>query len=78
MREIEIRCLPTAIPPSIEVDVCALNIGDSIHVRDITATDVTMLTDADTTVATVVPPTVMEEKPAEEAAVADGEPASPR
>jgi large subunit ribosomal protein L25 len=76
VREIEIRCLPTAIPPSIEVDVSALNIGDSIHVRDITAKDVTVLTDADTTVATVVPPTVMEEKPAEEAAVATaaGEP----
>jgi large subunit ribosomal protein L25 len=69
-REVEVRCLPTAIPPSIEVDVSALNVGDSAHVRDITVTDVTILTDPDTTIATVVAPTVVEEKPAEEAAAA--------
>jgi len=67
-REIEIRCLPTAIPSALEADVSALNIGDSIHVRDLVVPDVTILTDLDTTVATVVPPTVMEEKPVEEAA----------
>jgi large subunit ribosomal protein L25 len=65
-REIEVRCLPTAIPPSIDVDVSALNIGDSIHVRELSAPNVTVLTDGDATVATVVPPTVIEEKPAEE------------
>jgi large subunit ribosomal protein L25 len=66
LRDVEVRCLPTAIPASIEVDVTSLNIGDSIHVRDLVVPDVTLLTDADSTVATVVPPTVMEEKPAEE------------
>jgi large subunit ribosomal protein L25 len=69
-REIEIRCLPTQIPSALEADVSALNIGDSIHVRDLVVPDVTILTDLDTTVATVVPPTVMEEKPVEEAAAA--------
>ena len=34
-REIEVRCLPTAIPAFIEVDVSRLNIGDSVHVREI-------------------------------------------
>ena len=69
LREIEVRTLPTAIPPSIDVDVSALNIGDSIHVRDITVPpNVEVLTDPDTTLATVVPPTVMEEKPVEEVA----------
>ncbi|HTK31509.1 MAG TPA: 50S ribosomal protein L25 [Candidatus Saccharimonadaceae bacterium] len=68
LRQVEVRCLPTAIPASIDVDVSALNIGDSIHVRDLSVPNVTILTDGDATVATVVAPTVMEEKPAEEVA----------
>jgi len=68
LRQVEVRCLPTAIPASIDVDVSALNIGDSIHVRDLSVPDVEILTDADSTIATVVPPTVIEEKPAEAAA----------
>src|SRR5262245_39296975 len=71
VREVEVRALPTAIPPSIDIDVSALNIGDSFHVRDMTGPEgVVLLTDPDTTLATVVPPTVMEEKPAEEVAAA--------
>ena len=70
LREVEVRCLPTAIPPAIEVDVTSLNIGDSIHLRDLAVPNVTILTDLDSTVTTVVPPTVIEEKPAEEAAPA--------
>jgi large subunit ribosomal protein L25 len=33
--EIEVECLPTDIPKNFEVDVSALKIGDSIHVKDI-------------------------------------------
>lgn len=65
LREIEVRCLPTAIPSSIQVDVSHLNIGDSVHVREITVTDITILNDGAETIATVVPPTVMEEKAAD-------------
>jgi large subunit ribosomal protein L25 len=67
MRDVEVRCLPTAIPPAIEIDVSHLNIGDSVHVRDAKVPDVTILSDAEATIATVVPPTVMEEKAPEEA-----------
>jgi large subunit ribosomal protein L25 len=71
LRELKVRCLPTAIPHAIEVDVTELNIGDSVHVNTITAPGVEILTDMDATVATVVPPTVQaEEKPAEEGAEA--------
>jgi len=70
LRQVEVRCLPTAIPSSIDVDVTNLNVGDSIHVRDLSVPNVTILTDPDATVATVVAPTVMEEKPAEEVAAA--------
>ena len=67
VREVEVRCLPTAIPQAIELDVSALNIGESLHVRDLSVPNVVILSDPDATVATVVPPTVIEEKPAEEA-----------
>lgn len=33
--EIEVECLPTDIPKDIEVDISALKIGDSIHIKDI-------------------------------------------
>jgi large subunit ribosomal protein L25 len=68
LREIEIECLPTDIPAQLEVDVTSLAIGDSLHVSDIKAERVTILTEAGRAIATVVPPTVLEEvKPAEEA-----------
>ena len=59
-RTVEVRCLPTAIPDSIDVDVTALQIGESVHVRDLKHEGLTVLTDPDTTLITVVPPTVEE------------------
>jgi large subunit ribosomal protein L25 len=59
-RQLEVRCLPTAIPAAIDIDVTALEIGGSIHVSDITAVGYTILTDPGTTVLTVVAPTVEE------------------
>lgn len=76
-RQLEVRCLPTAIPAAIDVDVTALTIGASLHVSDIRAEGFTILTDPETTVLTVVAPTV-EEAPAAgaegEAAAAPAEP----
>ena len=34
-RELEVLCLPGAIPEAITVDITELNIGDSVHVSDI-------------------------------------------
>jgi len=76
LREIEVRCLPTAIPSAIEVDVSHLNIGDSVHVREVTVPNVTILNDGAETIATVVPPTVMEEK-APEAVAVEAAPSEP-
>jgi len=72
-RAIEIQCLPTNIPKSIDVDVTPLKIGDSIHVQDIQAEKVKIISDTNFTIATVVPP-VVEEKVAEAVApeVAEG------
>lgn len=71
VREVEVRCLPTAIPPSIDVDVSALNIGESIHVRDLSVPDVEIMNEPEGTIATVVPPTVVAETPTGEEAVAE-------
>lgn len=57
--EIEIECLPGEIPEQFELDVSALDIGDSLHVGDINAGGVAILEDLDTTVCGVVPPTVV-------------------
>lgn len=66
--EIEIECLPSDIPSEFTVDVSALEIGDSIHIADIDTGTVTILDEADLTVCSVVPPTVIEveEEPEEE------------
>ena len=35
--ELEVICLPTAVPQSIEINVEALNIGDTVHVEEVAA-----------------------------------------
>jgi large subunit ribosomal protein L25 len=60
-REIEIECLPADLPAHIEVDVSHLEIGDSVHVRDISVEKVKIMTDEQLTIATVVPPRVEKE-----------------
>jgi large subunit ribosomal protein L25 len=58
LRESEIEVLPKDIPERGKVDVEALTIGDSLHVADIAVENAKILTDAKTTVCTVVPPRV--------------------
>ena len=74
LRVIQIQCLPGDIPKSIDMDVSALKIGDSIHVQDIKVEKVKILSDTNLTIATVVPPVVEEEKVVEAVApeVAEG------
>jgi large subunit ribosomal protein L25 len=73
LREIEVECLPGDIPPSIDVDVSALDVGDSIHVADITLEKAKILVDPEQTLVTVVPPTVYEEPVLEEEIVEEEE-----
>ncbi len=66
-RELEVLCLPIAIPDAIEVDVTDLGIGDSIHVEEIPLTgDIEILEDVDSTVVTVLAPRVEEVEVEEE------------
>lgn len=60
LREIEIEVLPAYIPERVELDVTALTIGKSLHVRDLTLPHATVLTHPDETVCTVVPPRIEE------------------
>ena len=56
-RNLEVECLPTQIPDNIEVSITNLKINESLHVRDIKAPEgVRILTDGDSTVATIQPP----------------------
>ncbi len=72
-RELEVFCLPTAIPEAIEVDISGLNIGDSIHVEEIALPgDVELPEDIDFTVVTVLAPKV-EEEVVEEVELEEGE-----
>jgi large subunit ribosomal protein L25 len=76
LREVEIECLPRAIPSALEVDVSALDVGESIHVRDLVVPDgVTVLSDRDLAVVSVVLPAA-EEAPAAVEAPAEGEAAA--
>lgn len=68
-RELEIRCLPTHIPDFIEVDVSTLGIGDSFHVQDLKLPEgIRILSDAQLTLITVVPPVEEKTAPGEAAA----------
>ena len=62
LRALAIECLPGDLPDRITVDVSNLNIGDSIHVRDIQLPPgVTANAQADLTVFSVLAPVVEEE-----------------
>jgi large subunit ribosomal protein L25 len=76
--ELEVSCLPMDMPEKIEVDIADLDIGDAIHVEDITLDDrIKMLSEPGHTVLTVVAPTVEEEElPEEEEELEEGEEAA--
>lgn len=77
-REIEVLCLPTEIPESIEIDVTEFDIGDSFHVKDISLEgNVEIQADVNFTVVTILSPKkeeeVVEEIEEEGEEVAEGE-----
>ncbi len=65
--DIAIECLPTAIPEFIEVDVAALEIGDSLHVSDIVFPEgAAPVTEAEETIIVISAPRVEVEEVEEE------------
>lgn len=85
LREVHLECLPGAIPAEITADVSMLEMGDSVHVRDlILPAGVELTSDPDLSVVSVVAPKAVEEElPAEgeaaavEAGEAEGAEAAP-
>lgn len=66
LRELKIEARPKDLPEHVEVDVSALNIGDSFTVADLVApAGVTLLDEPETVIASCMPPTVEEEVVAE-------------
>jgi large subunit ribosomal protein L25 len=71
LRSLDIECLPSDLPDRITVDVSHLNIGDSVHVRDIQLpSGVTAKAQLDLTVFSVLAPVVEEEPSAAQAEAA--------
>jgi large subunit ribosomal protein L25 len=66
-RELDVECMPNAIPEGFAVDVSELEIGQSIHVRDLAIPEgIEVLNDPDVSIVSVVAPAVVEEEaPAE-------------
>ena len=62
LRSLEISCLPGQIPEALELDVTNLAIGDSLHVSDLEVPEgIEFLAEERLTIASVVPPTIVEE-----------------
>lgn len=78
IRDLRLSCLPQNIPNMITVDISNLDVGQTIHAKDLPIPEgVTLISEPDQTVATVVVPKrgevaeeAEEEAPAEEAAEA--------
>ncbi|HEC83421.1 MAG TPA: 50S ribosomal protein L25/general stress protein Ctc [Firmicutes bacterium] len=77
LREVEVECLPANIPDKIVVDVSELDVGDSLQVSDLRIENARIIEDPESTVVTVVAPTVVEEKPVEVEAEAEVEEEKP-
>jgi len=74
LHELQVECLPTAIPEEIRVEVSELDIGDDLRISDLPFPEgVRPLDDPDTVVVVVTPPQEIEEE-AEEALGVEAEP----
>ncbi|MCL2220117.1 MAG: 50S ribosomal protein L25 [Chitinispirillia bacterium] len=71
LKAVKVECFPADIPEKITIDVSALRIGDSIHVRDISIPNITFKHAPEDVLAVVTHPTrEAVAKPAEEGAAA--------
>ena len=71
VREIEVECLPMDIPEYFDVEVSSLDIGHSLHIKDLPIPEgVAAIYESNFTLVTVVTPTVEEAPVAAEAPAA--------
>jgi large subunit ribosomal protein L25 len=75
---LQIECLPQDVPTHIDADISGLAIGDSIKVAELTIHNtITVLSPADETILSVVPPQVLRVEEAAPEAAAEGEEGAP-
>jgi len=73
-RELKISCMPKNLVDKIEIDVSGLDIGQSLHIEDISfPPGLKSIEDGNLTIATVVAPTIEEEKVEEEEEIEEEE-----
>lgn len=71
--DVRVACLPKAIPSFIEVDIAPLEVGASVHARDLKLpAGVRLIDDEDTTIASVVISKFVEEAAPTAAVAAEG------
>lgn len=59
--EVEVECLPADMPDHLYVDISMMDIGDHLRVSDLVSSPgVTLLTEADDTILTILAPRVIE------------------
>ena len=56
LTQVDMECVASELPASVEIDVTELEIGDSVHIRDIIEQENRILTDPDRTIANVLVP----------------------
>jgi len=61
LHKVHVECLPADIPEHIEVNVTNLNIGDAVHVADLTFEKFKILNNPDSVIVSVVTPKLEKE-----------------
>jgi len=72
-REVEVLCLPTAVPDFLVVKISDLGIGHSVHVRELVVPEgITVLTNPERVVASCLAPRAVKDETPDAAATAEG------
>jgi large subunit ribosomal protein L25 len=61
VRDVEVLCLPADIPENFKIDISALKVHESIHVKSIAAPNVEIQASPEETIVAIVPPTIIKE-----------------
>ncbi|MDQ3020473.1 MAG: 50S ribosomal protein L25 [Bacteroidota bacterium] len=73
LHKLEVECLPSNIPSHIDVEIAHLNMNESVKVSDLKLENIKILNDENSSIVSVVPPTV-EKEPEVEAVEGQAEP----
>jgi len=74
LHKLDIECLPANIPQHIDLNIQDLKIGDSIHIKDLSLENITVLNPEETVIVSVTHPKAEKEEVAEEEAETAAEP----